>query len=342
MQISFVIPAHNRPELLTKAIGSIYQQNYRDMEVIVIDDGSEPAIDVALLQRAFDKRIRVIRNPDALGIGRVREMGSRVATGDLIWQLDDDDLLAADAISTCIDAFNSDPDLDVLFVNIGCFGRFATHRMDQQEKPLAKLLSLCRIDSANETAVLPDQELLPALLTTVPQAFQHPVARKQSSLRIYALFLRSIRAQREPPGTRVEELTIPDDLNEAEWAIYASAICSCAYLSTPLYLMRCDDQGYFSIDTNRNSQGLKHLELKRRLFDNRYRLPELRPWGLHIRRAYSRALRDLAYLHDTDVSKSSFAMLSKSFAIFPSWEGLKMLVKLMLTSIQHTSKNAER
>ena len=44
-KISVVIPTHNRPESLKKAINSVLNQTYRELEVIVIDDGLEERAD---------------------------------------------------------------------------------------------------------------------------------------------------------------------------------------------------------------------------------------------------------------------------------------------------------
>jgi hypothetical protein len=65
----------------------------------------KPAVNEVRLRRRFDGRLRVTRNNHPHGIGRVREMGARLATGDLVWALDDDDLLSAGVISSCDEVF---------------------------------------------------------------------------------------------------------------------------------------------------------------------------------------------------------------------------------------------
>jgi hypothetical protein len=65
----------------------------------------KPAVDEVRLRRRFDERLLVTRNNHIQGIGRVREMGARLATDDLVWALDDDDLLSAGAVSSCDEIF---------------------------------------------------------------------------------------------------------------------------------------------------------------------------------------------------------------------------------------------
>jgi glycosyltransferase involved in cell wall biosynthesis len=330
MKLSLIIPSCNRPELLIEALGSVYSQNHSELEVIIIDDGSEPAVNEDFLQRSFDRNLRVIRNPRSLGIGSVREQGAREAKGDLVWQLDDDDLLAAGAISACVQVFYDNPNLEVLFVNIGCFGRFTSRRRRAQGEALARLASLLEIDPACENTVILGERLLPALLFTVPMAFQHPVVRHKSLLRVCNLRLIGLaRSGYSSYGHRKEQL-IPDNLNEAEWSIYASAICCCGYLSTPLYLTRCDDQGYFSVDANRDLQQQEHLRLKRRLFENRNRLPELKPWKWQLRGAYAQALLHSAHAQSNELGRYPIPVLIKSLLTYPSWKGLAALMRILM------------
>jgi glycosyltransferase involved in cell wall biosynthesis len=44
MKISVVISAHNRPDLLLEVIGSIAAQTHLNLEVVIVDDGSHPAV----------------------------------------------------------------------------------------------------------------------------------------------------------------------------------------------------------------------------------------------------------------------------------------------------------
>lgn len=89
IDFSIVIPTRNRGELLRRAISSVLHQSYMDYELIVVDDGSDPAVE--LPKDALDERIRLIRQSVAEGPAAARNAGIKCARGRYIAFLDDDD-----------------------------------------------------------------------------------------------------------------------------------------------------------------------------------------------------------------------------------------------------------
>lgn len=91
---SVIIPCRNRPHLLERALKSVSRQQFKDYEVVVVDDGSQPALDQALLQALVQQELRVVRLA-ALARGRgpaySRNVGVWNATGNYCAFLDDDD-----------------------------------------------------------------------------------------------------------------------------------------------------------------------------------------------------------------------------------------------------------
>lgn len=84
-----VIPSYNRRTLIAATIDSVLSQEFRDNEVIVVDDGStDGTLDVL---DAYRGRIRVIEQPNS-GPGPARNLGARHAAGEYIAFLDSDDL----------------------------------------------------------------------------------------------------------------------------------------------------------------------------------------------------------------------------------------------------------
>jgi glycosyltransferase involved in cell wall biosynthesis len=86
---SVIIPAYNRRDLLMDALDSVWQQRFKDFEVIVVDDGSTDGTTEYL--RSLDGRLRFLVQHN-VGPGRARNRGLEIAQGTYIAFLDSDDV----------------------------------------------------------------------------------------------------------------------------------------------------------------------------------------------------------------------------------------------------------
>lgn len=90
--VSVVIPAYNAEETLDETLKSVRNQTYRDLEIIVVDDGSDDSTaDVARSHAAGDNRIRIISIKNS-GVAHARNVGVTASRGDFIAPIDADDL----------------------------------------------------------------------------------------------------------------------------------------------------------------------------------------------------------------------------------------------------------
>jgi glycosyltransferase involved in cell wall biosynthesis len=89
--VSVVIPTYNRAYCLGRTIDSVLNQTHRDLELIVIDDGSTDDTG-ELISRSYagDGRVRYVRQENA-GVCAARNHGFRLATGAYVALLDSDD-----------------------------------------------------------------------------------------------------------------------------------------------------------------------------------------------------------------------------------------------------------
>jgi glycosyltransferase involved in cell wall biosynthesis len=90
--VSVVIPTCGRPVLLERAVRSALRQTLRELEVVVVIDGEDPATQLAVSQWALeDRRLRMLNLPVRVGGSDARNRGVDAATGEWIAFLDDDD-----------------------------------------------------------------------------------------------------------------------------------------------------------------------------------------------------------------------------------------------------------
>lgn len=99
---SVVIATRDRCELLAESIASCLAQTVRDIEVVVVDDGSTGNVR-AVIERFGDPRIRYVRQR-AQGVGRARNVGVAHARADHIVIQDDDDLMLPRRVEHHLDA----------------------------------------------------------------------------------------------------------------------------------------------------------------------------------------------------------------------------------------------
>lgn len=95
-KISVIVPVYKVEPYLDKCISSIVNQTYKNLEIILVDDGSPdscPTMCDAWAEK--DSRIRVIHKPNG-GLSDARNAGIVVATGELMAFVDSDDWIASD------------------------------------------------------------------------------------------------------------------------------------------------------------------------------------------------------------------------------------------------------
>lgn len=95
------------------ALDSVLAQTWRDLEVIVVDDGSEDGT-AMLMESVDDARVRYVSQPRQ-GAGAARNHGARLARGRYVSFLDSDDLWTSDKLQLQLAHLTRHPALDAVF-----------------------------------------------------------------------------------------------------------------------------------------------------------------------------------------------------------------------------------
>ena len=94
--VSIILPVYNAQNHLERCIGSILAQTYRDLELIILNDGSkDQSLPVCEAFRAKDSRILLV-DKDNSGVSDTRNLGLKLAGGKYIQFVDSDDHIAPD------------------------------------------------------------------------------------------------------------------------------------------------------------------------------------------------------------------------------------------------------
>lgn len=108
--ISIIIPTYNRSKIVRQTIESVLAQTYDNFELLILDDHSTDDSQLIIAQIS-DPRIKYIRHQCNLGFVSNWTYGVRLASGDYLAILGDDDLYKPDFLLNRIKAFQANPDL---------------------------------------------------------------------------------------------------------------------------------------------------------------------------------------------------------------------------------------
>lgn len=110
-QISIIIPVYNVKEYLDKCIQSVVLQTYRNIEIIIVDDGSNDGSELICDEWGKkDNRIRVFHKKNG-GLADARNFGLMKAKGEFVGFIDSDDYIKSDMYETLLAAMEEEVDI---------------------------------------------------------------------------------------------------------------------------------------------------------------------------------------------------------------------------------------
>jgi GT2 family glycosyltransferase len=102
-RLSVVIPVYNAEATLKECLTRLYDSRYRDFEAILVDDGctdQSPTI-------AAEFPVRIVPTAGRVGPAAARNLGARMATGDVLFFIDSDVMVRPDTLAVLVDSFEA-------------------------------------------------------------------------------------------------------------------------------------------------------------------------------------------------------------------------------------------
>lgn len=111
--VSVIVPIYNISCYLKKCLDSIINQKYKNLEIVLVDDGStDGSSKICDDYASYDERIKVIHKKNE-GLVRARKTGLLASSGDIIAYVDGDDWIESDMIETLYNIMESQ-DVDIV------------------------------------------------------------------------------------------------------------------------------------------------------------------------------------------------------------------------------------
>lgn len=117
--ISVLIPTYNVDQFIEEAISSILNQTYKNLEIIIVDDGSKDSTFEKLLHLAGeDSRIKLYKNQTNLKIVETLNTAFKYSTGDYIARMDGDDISCLTRLAEQFVYLQNHPELSLVGCNV--------------------------------------------------------------------------------------------------------------------------------------------------------------------------------------------------------------------------------
>jgi glycosyltransferase involved in cell wall biosynthesis len=115
MKVTIITPTYNQAEYIEQTILSVLNQNYKNIEYIIIDGGSNDGT-IDIIKKYEDQLSYWISEKDN-GQSHAINKGLKLATGDIVNWLNSDDWLEPNAINKIVNYFEKNEEIDIVFGN---------------------------------------------------------------------------------------------------------------------------------------------------------------------------------------------------------------------------------
>lgn len=121
-KVSVIIPCFNQGQYLKEALASVQASSYRNIEIVVVNDGSNDIITQTIINKILNvSNIKTITTEN-LGVCNARNIGIKAATGEYILPLDADDKIHPSYIEKAVSILENYSDIGIVYCKAEMFG----------------------------------------------------------------------------------------------------------------------------------------------------------------------------------------------------------------------------
>ena len=275
--VSVAVPVYNGQATVGEALRSLLAQTYRNLEIIVVDDGSADGTWEVL--ESFGSAIRAIRQPNA-GIAAARNAGLAAAKGEFIALMDHDDLCEAERISAQVKFMEARPELVLCCSDFGAFNSSGPVAASY----IGSYYGRCAAAEGGAKARYPERGSLDVSLC-LPSASAQPVLVPTYFGRVYeelalgnfvhpptVMFRRSLLAE---AGYFDQDVKI---MCEWEWLVRVARVGAIGFIDRPLLNYRLSPSQVSSSE----DAALDTVQVARRICERDPSLRRKRPEGYRM------------------------------------------------------------
>lgn len=121
--VSVIVPCYNSGKTLSRTIDSVIRQTWKNIEILIINDGSTDRSTIELLGFLSTKPKITVHSQSNKGLASARNSGIRISKGEFILPLDSDDWLDDNSIKLMLDTFNQSDQNSIIFSDIKLEGK---------------------------------------------------------------------------------------------------------------------------------------------------------------------------------------------------------------------------
>jgi glycosyltransferase involved in cell wall biosynthesis len=125
VKVSVIIPCYNQGLYVQETLDSVLQQTYQDIEVVIVNDGSDDHHTISILDQIDFKTVKVLHTSNQ-GLASARNNGISKATGDFILPLDADDLIGPSYVEQAATVLEKRLEVGIVYCRAQLFGSVDT------------------------------------------------------------------------------------------------------------------------------------------------------------------------------------------------------------------------